>query len=193
MGYLGGHSFTRCPLHTIPTTGIPLSFRFFSISFTGSEEKYASLPSFYYKLVARLVSGVVGNARVHYVHGYHLGSNGGSPSGLTYAHHRVGLYCSTAFLRTSPAFPNTVGTSSFKISAPCISFFIIFTASPAGLIFSPPNGSKPVNSILILSCLSLSVFSQNLAAPVLKPLCCLSIVFDSVFVYFRQPYPQLIA
>ena len=20
MGYLGGHSFTRCPLHTIPTT-----------------------------------------------------------------------------------------------------------------------------------------------------------------------------
>lgn len=26
--------------------GIPLSFRFFSISFTGSEEKYASLPSF---------------------------------------------------------------------------------------------------------------------------------------------------
>src|SRR5574344_1352109 len=73
------------------------------------------------------------------------------------------------------------------------SIFIIFTASPAGLIFSPPNGSKPVNSILILSCLSLSVFSQNLAAPVLKPLCCLSIVFDSVFVYFRQPYPQLIA
>ncbi len=25
----------------------------------------------------------------------------------------------------------------------------------------------------------------------MKPLCCLSIVFDSVFVYFRQPYPQL--
>src|SRR5699024_12839371 len=133
--------------------------------------------------VARLVSGVVGNARVHYVHGYHLGTNGVSPSGLTYAHHRVGSVLLHRFFKNLSCLSNTVGTSSFKISAPYISFFIIFTASPAGLIFSPPNGSKPVNSILILSCISLSVFSQNLAAPVLKPLCCLSIVFDSVFVY----------
>lgn len=101
--------------------GIPLSFRFSRYPSPEVRKiRFSSL--FYYKLVARLVSGVVGNARVHYVHGYHLGSNGGSPSGLTYAHHRVGSVLLHRFLRTSPAFPNTVGTSSFKISAPCISF-----------------------------------------------------------------------
>ena len=51
--------------------------------------------------------------------------------------------------------PTTVGICMVTISAPAISFLIHFTASQAGFMDSPPNGSNPVTNTFMtfpLSC-----------------------------------------
>ena len=122
MGYLGGHSFYSLSAPYDTDDGIPLSFRFFSISFTGSEGKYASLPSFIISSWHGLFPALSGmRASIMFT---------AIISGVMAALLRLDLrtpprrvcIAPPLFLRTSPAFPNTVGTSSFKISAPCISF-----------------------------------------------------------------------
>ena len=67
-----------------------------------------------------------------------------------------GLCSCTASSIFSNAFLKTVGISNLITSAPEISLGNFLTASNAGFIFSPPNGSNPViNTFISISPLSL--------------------------------------